>query len=93
MEAALLPHSGGRGAALLCPVPAGGVISNAIASERWSVLVFWVLSGGGVKDSETPSGGVSQPFLESSLGAPLEGGNGMHGLIIGLYLCLKVRFY
>ena len=55
--------------------------------------MFWVLSGGGVKDSETPSGGVSQPFLESSLGAPLEGGNGMYGLIIGLYLCLKVRFY
>jgi len=48
VEAALLPQSGGGAPPLLCPVPAdgvaNGVIAGVIASERWSVLVFWALN-------------------------------------------------
>lgn len=39
-----------------------------------------MLNGGGVKDSETPSGGVFQPFLEGSRTPLSEGGNGMYSL-------------
>ena len=56
MEAALLPHSGGGAPPLLCPMVLSVVI---IRGSR-------VPENGGVKDSETPGGGVFQPFIEAS---------------------------
>ena len=56
MEAALLPHSGGGAPPLLFPTGLSVVIMRGSR----------VPENGGVRDPETPSGGVSQPVIEGS---------------------------
>ena len=56
MEAALLPQNGGGAPLLLFPTGLSVVIMRGSR----------VPENGGVKDSETPGGGVFQPFIEAS---------------------------
>ena len=56
MEAALHTHNGGGAPPLLCPMVLSLLIIRGIR----------VPENGGVKDSETPGGGVFQPFIEAS---------------------------